>query len=102
MAFERRALFVALVAGYSLVARLVTGKAMRLPRLCPMHFLFGRSCPLCGLTRTLGGILRGDPRALARARYSLPQAAGTLYLFTAASVRIAAGRRHLSKTNKGE
>jgi len=29
------------------------------PPLCPVHFLTGRSCPGCGLTRSLGSLLNG-------------------------------------------
>lgn len=83
----------AAIAIYMVVAMAVGSRSAKAARLCPMYRLSGRSCPLCGLTRSLGLIGRGRVRE-ALAGYPLALAsAAALALF--AIVRTAGRTRHV-------
>jgi hypothetical protein len=43
------------------VFALVAGRR-RLPTVCPFRLLTGHRCPLCGLTRSVSSLLRGEMR----------------------------------------
>lgn len=50
------------LSGIALVilAKLSSGTWLSLVTDCPMHMIFGLYCPLCGGTRALGSLLRGE------------------------------------------
>ncbi len=50
------------LSGIALVilAKLSSGTWLSIITDCPMHMIFGLYCPLCGGTRALGSLLRGD------------------------------------------
>jgi hypothetical protein len=43
---------------YSMFALLIGGR--RLPTFCPYRLMTGHRCPLCGLTRSIHTLMRGD------------------------------------------
>lgn len=54
---------------------LALGGRSSVPRVCPFYRVFGRDCPLCGLTRALGLIGRGRIGEAVRA-YPRPLVSG--------------------------